>query len=120
MRKYWFPICLSIMLPAACTATGATGLTAAEAAQHAGEQATVCGVVASAHYAEAIEGQPTFINLDQPYPNQIFTILIWGDYRGKFGTPPETWTGRLCATGRIRNFHGKPEIKVIDPSQIRR
>ena len=42
--------------------------------------------VASAHYAERSKGQPTFINLDKPYPNAPFTVLIWGSDRGKFGT----------------------------------
>jgi len=119
MRNPWL-LCLSILLLGACTATSATGLTAAETAQHVGEQATVCGVVASAYHADTIEGQPTFINLDKAYPDQIFTIVVWDDYRGKFSTPPESWTGRLCATGLVRDFRGKPEIKVIDPSQIER
>ena len=43
---------------------------------------TVCGIVASAHYAASSKGQPTFVNLDKPYPNQIFTVLIWGSDRG--------------------------------------
>ena len=90
-----------------------------EAAQHIGEAATVCGTVAGAHYARATEGQPTFVNLDQPYPNQVFTIVVWGDYRGKFQTPPETWTGHLCATGKISAYRGKVEMKVFGPQQIR-
>ena len=53
-------------------------LTAAEAKNHLGETATVCGRVASAHFAEKAKGLPTFMNLDMPYPHQIFTIVIWG------------------------------------------
>jgi len=33
---------------------------------------TVCGEVASTHYAVRSRGNPTFINLDKAYPNQIF------------------------------------------------
>jgi hypothetical protein len=44
-------------------------LTAAQAKDHVGEPATVCGVVASATFATRTKGQPTFLNLDQPYPN---------------------------------------------------
>jgi len=62
-------------------------LTATQAKAHVGEQATVCGSVAGVHYATRSKGEPTFINLDKPYPDQIFTILIWGSDRPKFGNP---------------------------------
>lgn len=48
-----------------------------DAAKFIGETKTICGMFASAHYAERSKGHPTFINLDKPYPNQVFTVLIW-------------------------------------------
>jgi len=51
-------------------------LTAAEAKDHVGETATVCGNVVSTRYAASTKGQPTFLNLDKPYPNQIFTSYL--------------------------------------------
>lgn len=62
-------------------------LTAAQAKDHIGERATVCGKVASTRYAERSKGEPTFLNLDEPYPKQVFTIVIWGNDRQKFGNP---------------------------------
>jgi hypothetical protein len=62
-------------------------LSAQEARQHVGEQATVCGVVASGRYAARSRGQPTFLNFDAPYPNAVFTVLIWGEDRPKFDVP---------------------------------
>lgn len=112
-------LCLAIAVPGTVAARGAT-FTAAQAAQHVGATATVCGTIAGAHYAERSDGEPTFINLDKPYPNPVFTIVIWGDYRSKFSPPPETWTGRVCATGRITSFHGRAEMKVFAPAQIQR
>ena len=53
-------------------------LPAGDAKNHIGERATVCGKVASERTALGSRGQPNFINLDAPYPNQVFTILIWG------------------------------------------
>ena len=53
-------------------------LTSAQAEAHVGENATVCGIVASGHIAASGRGEPTFINLDSPYPDQVFTILISG------------------------------------------
>lgn len=111
---------LVALLLDACSASGAGGLTAAQAAKHVGERATVCGTVASSHYADASEGQPTFINLDKPWPDQVFTIVIFGDYRARFPSPPDTWRGRVCVTGKITSYHGKPEMKVFDPAQVRR
>jgi hypothetical protein len=69
-------------------------LTAAKAKDHIGETATVCGSVVSTRYAASTKGQPTFLNLDKPYPNQIFTVLIWGTSRSKFGTPEADYKGK--------------------------
>jgi hypothetical protein len=77
-------------------------LAAKETKQHIGEHATVCGLVTSAKYAASTRGQPTFLNLDEPYPNQVFTILIWGSGRPKFGRPEMAYAEkRICATGTI-------------------
>jgi micrococcal nuclease len=97
----------------------AAEVTPQQAGAHVGETATVCGVVASANYSVRTKGQPTFLNLDQPYPKQVFTVLIWGSDRSKFGTPEVQWMGkRLCATGKIEAYRGKPEIVATDPRQL--
>ena len=95
-------------------------ITAAQAAQHVGEVQTVRGVVVSATYALRAKGQPTFLNLDKPFPNEIFTVLIWGSDRGKFATPPEdSFKGKTVrVTGKITAYRGTPEIVVHDPGQI--
>lgn len=93
-------------------------LTTSEAKDHVGERGTVCGVVASTHYAAQSKGSPTFINLDKPYPNQVFTILIWGEDLSKFDKPAG-WEGkRACATGTITLYRGSPEIVVKSSGQI--
>jgi hypothetical protein len=74
-----------ITIPAAHAQT--KRITAAEAKDHVGERAVVCGKVISARYASKSKGEPTFLNLDQPHPKQAFTILIWGSDRPKFGEP---------------------------------
>ncbi len=90
-----------------------------QAKSHIGERATVCGMVASAHFAARSKGQPTFINLDKPYPNQIFTILIWGSDRAKFGNPERDYSMKeMCVTGTIQEFRGTAEIVARSPSQI--
>jgi hypothetical protein len=95
-------------------------ISAAEAKNHVGERATVCGEVVSTHYAARSRGNPTFINLDKPYPNQIFTVLIWGSDRPKFGDPEVMYGNKhICATGKITDYKGVPEIVAYEPSQIR-
>ena len=95
-------------------------LTAAEAAKHVGKTSTVCGLVASAHFAATSRGRPTFLNLDEPYPRQIFTVLIWGSDRFRFGIPEKTYSNkRICVTGAIASYRGTPEIIANAPSQIR-
>jgi len=95
-------------------------LTATDAKAHVGEQATVCGKVVSTRWAESSRGSPTFLNLDQPYPNQIFTLVIWGSDRSKFGEPETAYRGkRICVTGKINAFKGVPEVVASEPSQIK-
>ena len=97
---------------------GRDTLSTAQASRHVGETATVCGVVAGTKYAERVKGAPTFINLDAPYPNQVFTALIWGESRHKFSLPPELTRGRICVTGQISIYRAIPQIIVAEPSQL--
>jgi len=95
-------------------------ISAAEAKNHVGEKTTVCGDVVSTHYAAKSRGNPTFINLDKPYPDQIFTVLIWGSDRPKFGDPEEAYRSkRICITGKITDYKGVPEIVAYQPAQIK-
>ena len=53
------------------------------------------------------------------YPRQVFTVLIWGSDRTKFGRP-ETMRGqRVCVTGRVELFGGAPEMVLSNPDQLR-
>jgi micrococcal nuclease len=94
-------------------------LTTSEAKEHFGETATVCGDVVSTRFADSTKGQPTFLNLDKPYPNQIFTVVIWGNNRSKFGAPESDYKGkRVCVTGKITAYAGLPEIVADESKQI--
>jgi DNA/RNA endonuclease YhcR with UshA esterase domain len=117
MRKYLIATCLAAILLLPLEAQ--KKLFPAEAKDHVGETATVCGNVVSTRYVASTKGQPTFLNLDKPYPNQIFTIVIWGSNRSKFGRPEvECNEKRICVTGRITAYRGVPEVIANDPAQI--
>ena len=108
-----FVFLLTIAVLPAVAAT----ITAADAKNHIGEQATVCGNVASEKTAAGSRGEPIFINLDAAYPNQVFTILVWGDDRKNVGELPRAGS-RVCASGVIQDYRGVPEIVVRSSGQL--
>ena len=110
---------LSTFLAAAVT-FAADAIDPAEAASHVGEEATVCGEVTGAKFSSHRKRKPTFIDFGPPHPNQLFTALIWGEYRDRFDYVPESLLGkRICVSGTITEYKGKAEIKVSNPAQIR-
>ena len=97
----------------------AADIPSAQAKDHIGETATVCGRVADARYQET-GSHVTFLNFDNPYPNHTFTGFIPADSRSKFDAPEETYKEKnICLTGKIQNYRGKPEIVLTEPQQIR-
>ena len=96
-----------------------SNISAADAIHFVGHIATVCGQVASAKYASSTNGQPTFLNLDEPYPNQVFTAVIWGKDRASFSYAPEFLARKhICVTGKVQLYREKAEIIVSSPNQI--
>jgi len=94
--------------------------TSSEASQHIGEEGTVCGNVVSGFYAKNSKGKPTFLNIDKSYPNQIFTVVIWGDSRSNFNYPEEQYKNKnICVSGYIDSYRNIPQISVSSVSQIR-
>jgi len=119
LLRHHLLITLLLVGTCASSARAQQKLTTTEAKEHYGELATVCGEVVSARYSSTSNGEATFLNLDKSYPNQIFTVVIWGEHRSKFGKPEEDYRGkRICITGKITAYAGLPEIVATDPKQI--
>jgi micrococcal nuclease len=97
------------LLPLKAT-TAIQTIPASEASRHVGERSTVCGRIASEH--NATKGRPTFINLDKPYPDRAFTVLVWGSDRANVGAVPSS--GMLCVTGLVSSYRGIPAIVIKD------
>ncbi len=96
-------------------------ITAAQAAEHVGEVALVCGVVADTHYAQTSNGRPTYINFEEPFPNAPFTAIIWGSDRAAFPWDPGALLGMdICVYGEIDRYRGKPQMKLVRPEQVGR
>jgi len=119
VRRLLFTILLAfVFIPTQCHAQ-TKRITPKDAKDHVGEQATVCGKVASTHFAKSTKGEPTFLNLDEPYPRQNFTILIWGRDRYKFGAPETRYRdAQVCVTGTITTYRGNPEVVASDSGRV--
>ena len=120
LRKFRTSVFVTILLLAAAPALPQTQhITAREAKNHVGEKATVCGRVVGIHFVSSGKGQPTFVHFDEQYPNQVFTLVIWGSDRPKFGRPEDLYRNKdLCVTGKITSYLGVPEIVASNPNQV--
>ncbi len=91
-----------------------------EVAQHMGDSVRVCGKVFGTRFLENSNGRPTLINMGGAYPNELLTVVIYGDDREKFaGKPEEICNNKnICVTGRIVTFKGKAQIIITAPEQL--
>ena len=113
-RLFIFAVCTMFSV-----AAHAGSLSPEDSANHVGETATVCGPVVSATYLPQAPQSPTFLDLGKPFPNQIFSAIIFGSDRPKFGTPETSMRDKsICVTGTIFLYQGKPKIILHDPRQL--
>ena len=101
---------------------GAVSIDPSAAMAGIGRTATVCGLVASVDYMVGSRANPTFLTVvspDQPDPKAALTAVIYGHDRAKFGAPETTLQGqRVCVTGHISFFRGRPEMILSTPRQL--
>jgi len=93
-----------------------------EAKFYIGEYKIVCGKVIDTYYASSTSGQPTFINIGQPYPDvNRFTVIIWGENRYNFPSNLESYyyAETICVSGSIENYQGSAQIEATSSSQIK-
>jgi DNA/RNA endonuclease YhcR with UshA esterase domain len=90
------------------------------AVNHIGERGTVCGPIVDTRYATGTNGKPTFLNFDRNYPNHTMVVLIWDSNRSAFPSNPEDYYKgkKVCATGLIESYKGKPQIIARDSNQL--
>ncbi len=91
-----------------------------QAASKVGSTVTIVGKVVSARFIP--KSQSTFLNLDQSFPNQIFSIIIWKDGRRNFSYKPEIeLEGKYIEVkGKVElDKNGIPGVTVTKESQIR-
>jgi hypothetical protein len=89
---------------------------AIEAAKHIGENATVTDRVDGVH--QSGKGN-IFLNMGGKYPNQAFTAFIPAKTAGQFSDYQKYDGKTVVVSGKIMLYHGKPEIVVSSPTQLR-
>jgi hypothetical protein len=91
-----------------------------DAEDHIGESTGVLCRIVSTQYLVNVTGQPTFLDCDEPYPDQSLSVIIWGRDRSEFPSPPEEVYRDevVCVQGLIWTFGGKPTIVAHDGDQI--
>ena len=102
-------------LAASAIAQSPATYTAAEAAKHVGEIATITDRVDGVHQSN--KGN-IFLNMGGKYPNQAFTAWIPSASAGQFSNPQQYEGKTVAVSGKITLYRGKPEIIVTNVSQI--
>lgn len=95
-------------------------ISAKDAGKYAGKTVTVCDKIYGGKFLNSSGNKPTFLNVGADYPNAPFTVVIWEADRKKFKFKPEEFFKgkKVCITGEIKMYKGKPEVEVSDPKQI--
>lgn len=85
-----------------------------------GKEACVCGKVVSIRYMEKGNTRPTYINLDKKFPDQVFTLIIYGADRKNFSYKPEEFLmGKtICVRGKIGVYKEVPQIIASKEKQV--
>src|SRR4051812_10717422 len=56
---------------------------------HVGDSIKYCGKVATARLMDRMMNAPAFLNIDEAYPHQTFTVVVWAADRKNFTEKPE-------------------------------
>ena len=88
------------------------------AGKYLGRELIVQGKIVDTHHD--LKSNTVFLNFEKAYPNQCFTGVIFSSNLYKFVQKPENYylnkTVRIM--GEIKEYQGRPEIILEDPSQI--
>ena len=92
-----------------------------DAKNHVGDTVKICSKILGGKFLENAKDMPTLLNAGGNYPNALLTVVISAEARKQFTNKPEEYyTGKtVCVTGKIELYKDKPQIVIINESQIR-
>lgn len=108
---------LAIALKLSAEDTNATVLLkigTGEAASHYDQEMVVTGKVAQV----TIRPTVAFLNLDKPYPDSPFTVVIFPKQRPLFGDLDALRRKTIEIRGTIKKYNDKPEIVLEQTNQL--
>jgi DNA/RNA endonuclease YhcR with UshA esterase domain len=85
-----------------------------EADKHYGQEMIVTGKVAQV----TIRPKVTFLNLDKPFPNSPFSVVIFHGHSSFFGDANALKGKSIEIRGKIKNYNDKPEIALDSTNQL--
>lgn len=93
---------------------------ATELKDHIGDSIKYCGKVATARLMDRMMNAPAFLNIDQAYPNQTFTVVVWAADRKKFAERPEKFylNKNVCIYGKLEKFKEQLQVVVHSEEQL--
>jgi len=85
-----------------------------------GDSVKVQGVISGVRFLDGAKNTPTFINVGGAYPDQLLTIVIWGDVRKALVIvpTPKDAGNKIIVSGKVELYNGKPQIVVKNPRQF--
>jgi DNA/RNA endonuclease YhcR with UshA esterase domain len=86
-----------------------------EAKDFYGREMIVTGTVAQV----SIRPKIVFLNMDKPYPDSPFTLVIFPAATNKFGNLKSLKGASVEVTGVITNYHDRAEIVLEKASQLK-
>ena len=101
------------------------GISPAVAGNFIGKEVLVTGKVVSSFFAEDESGSPTFINLDQKFPNNALTVVVFKNYLDSMRLNClELENKQIEISGKVSQYkdeYGKirPSIEVKSIDQIK-
>lgn len=83
------------------------------------QKATVCGTVVAIRVLKDSKGQ--IFNLDQKFPNQIFSFTIWKTNVSNFSYDPSIvlMNKKVCITSTIEKYKDKPTMEIKNEKAIK-
>lgn len=90
-------------------------ISAEDATKHYQETMTVTGKVAQVSIREKL----VYINLDKKHPDSPFTCVIFSRATNQFGNIKALEGKSIEVTGKIDDFHDKPQIVLNTTNQLK-
>ena len=90
-------------------------ITAAQAKEHIGSEKIVTGKIAEVNKGEKL----VRLNLDKPFPQQLFTAVIFATKTNLFEDLDKLKGKKVEVSGKITEYSGRPQIVLVSTNQLK-